>query len=266
MTSSSYEVLKLEREGHVAVITLNRPEKLNALNPALASEFHAALDEVAAENGIRVLILTGSGRGFCSGADVNRQLASLEGRQEGVASLPGLGIAELAPHIRRIPQPVIAAVNGVAAGAGLAITLASDIRIASEEARFSCIFIKRAIVPDTGASYTLAKQVGNGIAMEMALTGNIYEAKWALEKGLVNRVVPAERLMEEAMSLAGDIVVNAPIAVRSVKQVIYSLVDTDLQEILPRESAANAPSVGTEDRAEAVRSFLEKRSPVFKGM
>ena len=152
----------------------------------------------------------------------------------------------------------------MAAGAGLAIALASDIRIASEEARFSCIFVKRSLVPDTAASYTLPRLVGHGVAMEMALTGNIYNAPWALEKGLVNRVVPADKLMDEAMALASDIASNPPICVRSTKQLLNGH-DEDLLDILPKESAANTPAEGSEDRLEAVRSFLEKRQPLYKG-
>jgi len=264
MVVSNYELLKVDRTDHVATITLNRPEKLNALTPQLTAEFHAALDVIDAEENIRAVVLTGAGRGFCSGADVNRQLESLEGRQSQSPAPQGPGITALAPRIRRINQPVIAAVNGVSAGAGLAIALACDIRIASEEARFSCIFVKRSLVPDTGASYTLPRLVGHGIAMEMALSGNIYNASWALEKGLVNSVVPADKLMDEAIALANDIASNPPICVRSIKQLLNGY-DEDLVDILPKESAANTPATDSEDRLEAVRSFLEKRPPVFKG-
>ena len=261
MVKSGFEALSLTRAGHVATITLNRPEKLNALDPKLTEELHSALDMLAAEMEVRAVVLTGAGRGFCSGADVNQQLASLEGQR---APALARGIVELAPHIRNMPQPVIAAVNGVAAGAGLGIALACDVRIASEAARFSCIFVKRSLVPDTGSSYTLPRLVGQGIAREMALTGNIYDARWALEKGLVNTVVPAERLLEEARAMARDMASNPPICVRSIKQLLNQH-DDDLEEILPLESAANAPSSGSEDRLEAVRAFLEKRQPVFKG-
>ena len=261
MVNPVYETLMMERSGYVVTITLNRPDKLNALSEQLTAELHSALDQVAADNEVRAVVLTGAGRGFCSGADVGRQLSSLEGQQP---TSQGPGVTELGPHIRRVPQPVIAAVNGVAAGAGLSIALASDIRIASEEARFSSIFVKRALVPDTGASHTLPRLVGHGIAMEMALTGNVYDAPWALKVGLVNRVVPAERLMEEALSLAGDIAANPPLAVRSTKQLIYQL-DQSLDDILSLESAANALYRDSEDRLEAVRSFLEKRPPIYKG-
>ena len=263
MAVRTYELLSFERTGHVGTITLNRPEKLNALNPQLVSEFHTVLDEIAEDLDIRVVVITGAGRGFCSGADVNRQLESLQGT---AAPAPeGPGITALAPHLHRIPQPVIAAVNGVSAGAGFGVALASDIRIASEAARFSCIFVKRSLVPDTGSSFTMLRLLGKGLAMEMALTGNVYDAEWALEKGLVNKVVPADRLLDEAMELAHTIASNPPICVRSIKQLVH-LHDGDIENVLHMESAANAPAYGSEDRLEAVKSFLEKREPVYKGI
>ena len=261
MAVRPYELLNLERTGHIATITLNRPGKLNALNSQMTAEFHSALDELSDEADIRVVLLTGAGRGFCSGADVNELL---EGSQAPSATIPETDVTALSSHIRRNRQPVIAAVNGVAAGAGLAIALASDIRLASEEASFSCIFVKRSLVPDAGSSYTLPRLVGLGVAMEMALTGDIYDASWALEKGLVNRVVPAEMLMEEAMALAHTIASNPPICVHSIKELLYDH-DEDLRGILQKERDANILLGDSEDALEAVRSFLEKRQPVYKG-
>ena len=261
MAVRRYELLKAERTGHIATITLDRPGKLNALNSQMTAEFHAVLDELSNEDDIRVVVLTGAGRGFCSGADVNELL---EARQAPSTTIPWADITALSSHIRRNRQPVIAAVNGVAAGAGLAIALASDIRLASEEASFSCIFVKRSLVPDAGSSYTLPRLVGLGVAMEMALTGDIYDAHWALEKGLVNRVVPADKLMEEAMVLASNIAANPPMCVRSIKELLYEH-DEDLQGILKMESDANILLGGSEDALEAIRSFLEKRQPVYKG-
>ena len=261
MAVRRYELLKMERTGHTATITLNRPEKLNALSSQLTAEFHSALDELSDQDDIRVVVLTGAGRGFCSGADVNELL---EGSQAPSAAIPDSGITALSHHIRRTRQPVIAAVNGVAAGAGLAIALACDIRLASEEASFSCIFVKRSLVPDAGSSYTLPRLVGLGVAMEMALTGDIYDANWALQKGLVNRVVHPDKLMEEAMALASTIASNPPMCVRSIKGLIYDH-DEDLRGILKKESDANILLGGSEDALEAVRSFLEKRQPVYKG-
>ena len=265
----SYETLQLERAGHVATLTLNRPERLNAFNRQLTREFHNALDELEGEfPDIRALVLTGAGRGFCSGADMNDQVegqshdgeANQRDTEAGFAS----SIIALAPHLPRLPQPVIAAVNGAAAGAGLSLALASDIRIASDQARFSCIFIKRALVPDNCASYILPALAGRGVAAEMALTGRIYDAQWALQMGLVNKVVPAGQLMEEALTLAEEIASNPPLAVRSTKQLLNSHMP-ELYHLARREYEANEASDGSEDRREAIVSFLEKRQPVYKG-
>lgn len=261
MISGKYDNISVEIKDFVATVTLSRPEKLNALNAALVADFHNVLDDLAITQNVRVIIITGAGRGFCSGADVSQQLDSLEGRK---TELHGPPTIELGPHIRLVPQPVIAAINGVAAGAGLAIALASDIRIASESSSFSSIFVKRSLVPDTGSSYTLARLVGHGIALEMALTGNIYNSRWALEKGLVNKLVPDEDLLLEAHSVAITIASNPPIATRSIKELLYEH-DPNLYEILPKESLASSIPANSEDRLEAVRSFLEKRPPFYSG-
>ncbi len=267
----NYEALQLERSGHVAVLTLNRPEKLNAFNRQLTHELHSALDEVAGEfPDTRVLIITGAGRGFCTGADVGDQAEGLarskgqESHQYDSEAAFNESILTLGPHIPRIPQPVIAAVNGVAAGAGLSIALASDIRVASDKARFSCIFVKRSLVPDNGASYILPALAGMGVAAEMALTGRVYDAQWAQRVGLVNMLVPAEQLMEEATALAQEIAFNPPLAVRATKQLLTSQ-QSDLYRIARAEYEANEPFRYGEDRREAILSFLEKRQPVYKG-
>lgn len=269
MVTRSYETVKLERDGHVAILTFNRPDRMNAVNRTLSVETHMALDELAADAEIRAIILTGAGRGFCAGADVVQMAAGLEGRRADPTELERMGyptgVSEIAPHLRHTPQPVIAAVNGPAVGGGFGVALACDMRIASEAARFSCIFVKRSLVPDTAVSFTMPRLVGQGVAMEMALTGAVYDAQWALEKGLVNKVVPPEKLMEEAMIMAQAIAANPPICVRSIKQLMYSH-EQDLEGVYRRERAANAPAANSEDRKEAVRSFLEKRTPVFKGV
>ncbi|OFW08572.1 MAG: hypothetical protein A3H27_14430 [Acidobacteria bacterium RIFCSPLOWO2_02_FULL_59_13] len=270
----AYEVLKLDTDGYLATITLNRPERLNALSSPLILELHQALDEVAKEDDVRAIILTGEGRGFCSGADVTGMRNRAEGNEEALRAdraaqlkrtLGGLVLTQLSVHIRQTPQPVIAAVNGVAAGGGLAIALSCDIRVASDQARFASIFIKRSIMPDTGVSAMLPQLLGPGIAAEMALTGNVYDAKWAMEKGLVNKVVPHDDLMAEARAYAETIAANPPIGVRLTKRLIYRGINADLQQAIDNEGLYNSIAQQTEDSREAVLSFLEKRQPVFKG-
>ena len=164
----------------------------------------------------------------------------------------------------QFPQPVIAALNGVAAGMGLSIALSCDIRVASEQARFASIFIKRSIMPDTGATYFLP-HIAPGVAAEMALTGNVYDAKWGLEKGLVTKVVPHDSLLAEARAYAETIAGNPPIGVRMTKYLIQRGMDADLQQALTNESYYNSQAAQTDDRKEAILSFLEKRDPQFKG-
>ncbi len=261
-----YEALRLERDDHTAVLTLCRPDVMNALDRRLTSELHGALVEVGnLFPEVRALILTGEGRGFCSGADLAEMGLSLsgDGARRPVVDR-SLRIQGLASRIRGLPQPVIAAVNGAAVGAGLSLALASDIRIASEAARFSCIFVRRSLVPDTAASYTLAALAGQGVANEMALTGRIYNAEWALGAGLVSRVVAPEDLMEEARSFARDVAVNPPLAVRETKRLMWRH-SPSWEEVVALEDEAAAPLSGTEDQRESVQASLESRGPVFRG-
>ena len=262
MTTDSRMHVEVECSGHVACVTMNRPEKLNALTSRMAAELHKALAEIREDANVRVVILTSSGRGFCSGADVNELLGP--GADAGDVQ-PGLRITDLSARIRSMPQPVIAAVNGVAAGAGLAIALACDIRIASQEAGFASIFVKRSLVPDAGASLLLPRVVGAAVAMEMALTGAVYDAQWALEQGLVSRVVPADRLMLEAAALADEIAANPPLAVRATRALLSGDDVADLASAMQREREANALLSATDDAEEAVRAFLEKRPPEYRG-
>jgi enoyl-CoA hydratase/carnithine racemase len=239
---------------------------MNALDRQLTREFHDALDEVGLGfPELRVLIITGNGRAFCSGADLSQaSRASIETTPTASENGRKRRIQELAPHIREIPQATIAAVNGVAAGGGFSLALACDIRVASEEARFTSIFVKRSIIPDTASSYTLAAVAGGAVASEMSLTGGIYDSNWAMSKGLVSRVVPSGRLMEEVNDIAAEIASNPPLAVREAKQLMY-VHSPSLHEVIAREDEAAAKIAGTEDRKEALRAFQEKRPPQYVG-
>jgi 2-(1,2-epoxy-1,2-dihydrophenyl)acetyl-CoA isomerase len=266
-SGTEFQHIALERHDHLAVLTLQRPDRLNALNREMGLELHAVLDQLAGEfPEIRVVIITGAGRGFCSGADVGdmpKRMASGDRAAGTLDEGPSITM-RLAPHLREIPQPIIAAVNGVAAGAGLGIALSCDIRIASESARFSSVFVKRSLVPDAGVSEILGALVGPGIAAEMAYTGRVYDAPWALEKGLVNRKVPADELLAQAESLALEIAANPPLAVKATKALLNSHYP-DLNRVIETEHRANDPVKGTSDQMEAIQAFLEKREPKFTG-
>jgi len=267
-TGTDFQHIALDRRDHVAVITLQRPDRLNALNRQMGLELHEAFDQLAGEfPEVRVVVITGAGRGFCSGADVGDMPARMaEGGDRNPTTVddgPSITM-KLAPHLREIPQPVIAAVNGVAAGAGLGIALSCDIRIASDAARFTSVFVKRSLVPDAGVSEILSAVVGPGIAAEMAYTGRVYDAQWALAKGLVNEVVPADDLMSQVETLAQEIAANPPLAVKATKALFNSHYP-DLNRVIVAEHRANDPLRGTSDQTEAVQAFLEKRTPRFTG-
>ena len=264
---TGFQHIELQRRGHVAVITLQRPDRLNALNRQMGLELHEVLDLLAGEfPAVRAVVITGAGRGFCSGADVGdmpKRMAEAGAKGDNADDGPSITM-RLAPHLREIPQPVIAAVNGVAAGAGLGIALACDIRIASDTARFTSVFVKRSLVPDAGVSQILSALAGPGIAAEMAFTGRIYDAQWALAKGLVNQVFPAEELMSQAESLAQEIAANPPLAVKATKELFNSHYP-DLDQVIMTEHRANDAVRGTADQTEAIQAFLEKREPKFTG-
>jgi len=266
-TESKFQHIALRRCGHLAVITLQRPGRLNAVNRQMAQELHDLFDQLAGEfPETRAIVITGAGRGFCSGADVGDIAKRIDGGLSPSSDAdqgPSITM-RLAPHLREIPQPVIAAVNGVAAGAGLGIALSCDIRIASDSARFTSVFVKRSLVPDAGVSQVLGALTGPGIAAEMALTGRVYDAQWALAKGLVNQVVPAGELMSQAESLAREIAANPPLAVRATK-VLFNGHYPDLNQVIEAEHRANDAVRGTADQKEAVQAFLEKREPKFTG-
>ena len=175
---------------------------------------------------------------------------------------PG-NVVTLAATVQQLPQPVIAAVNGVAVGGGLGLACSCDILIASEQARFGALFVKRSLVPDTGASATLARLVSYGVLSEMCLTGRIYDAEWARRQGIVNDVVPADQLLDAARALAREIAGNPPLAVRNIKRLLQEPVD--LAYVVRHESDSNGDSTNSEDRREALRAYVEKRQPVFHG-
>lgn len=263
----AYESILLEKKTRIATITFNRPDKLNALNPQLVSDITSAVDAVASDEDIRVLIMTGNGRGFCSGADLSAgfdfSTVKVERRLR-PQPLPWWGW--LALVLRNFHKPSIAAVNGLAVGAGLAIALLCDIRIAAESARFSSIFIQRGLIPDTGATFLLPRAMGTSRAFEMMYTGEMVDAKEAERIGLVSSVVPDEELMKTARELAAKIAKMAPLTLEMTKRAVLKAVDgNDFEAQLVYESLAQNVVIHSEDTKEAVRAFLEKREPQFKG-
>lgn len=251
------------REAGIATLTLNRPEKLNALTEEMLTELSGAINEVGRDDGVRVVIITGAGRGFCAGADLQHPLFSMASgveRHRGMESFHRIPL-----QLRSLPKPVIAAVNGVAAGAGANLALSCDIIIASEEARFGQVFVNVGIHVDTGGTYFLPRSVGVPKAMELLLTGELVDAREAERIGMINRVVPAADLLRVTRELAEKLAAGPPVALAMIKASVYRNLSADLASALEREANCQALLLNSEDNKEGIRAFLEKRKPQFKG-
>jgi 2-(1,2-epoxy-1,2-dihydrophenyl)acetyl-CoA isomerase len=256
------EGLRVEVDGPVATLTLDRPEALNALTVPVKVALREALESLDRDPAVRVVILTGAGRAFCAGQDL------AEREQPDAAPLEVEVRERYNPIIRAIRsmgQPVIAAVNGVAAGAGASLALACDLRIAAEEARFVLAFGRIGLVPDSGATWFLPRLVGSAKAAELALIGEGVDAAEALRLGLVSAVVPADRLMDEARALAARIAAGAPLALALTKAALQRAMTIDLDEALEGEAKLQGIAGASADHAEGLAAFREKRPPRFGG-
>ena len=251
----------LRLDGAVATITLNRPAALNALTIAMKERLLAAIEAAAAAPTVGAIVLTGAGRGFCAGQDLRERL------EPGAPPLDEeltLRYNPLVRAIRAAPQPVIAAVNGVAAGAGASLALACDLRIAAEGASFVLAFGRIGLVPDSGATWTLPRLVGAARAAEIAFLGDPVTAADALRWGLVSRVVPAEALADAAAEMATRVADQAFGATAATKRLLADGLARDLEDSLTAEAAAQADAGADRDHAEGLAAFMEKRPPRFR--
>jgi len=255
------------RHDGIVTLTLNRPETLNAMNEPMMGEIERILIELEADTAVRAVILTGAGRAFSSGGDQKRDPGA--GQQPffdgdlGGALIERLNRCIL--RMQRLEKPIVGSINGVAAGAGLNIALATDLRIAADTARFGEIFARVGLVPDGGGTYFLPRLVGTARAMEMILLADIIDAQEALRIGLVNRVVPAEQLETETLKLAERLAQGPTVAYGLAKTGLYQGLGMSLEDVLNMEARNQAIAVRTPDRAEGVAAFLEKRPPRFTG-
>lgn len=259
-------VLFEKREDGVGIVTLNRPEKLNSISGPVSRGLVQVMERVQEDEEVRCVIIQGAGRAFSSGGDVSN--FPVAGREAAVQRPPWRRPHPERDHvqaIRNADKPVIGAIHGWCVGIGISLALACDVRIAAEDARFGVFQSKRAIVPDGGLSYLLPRAIGLQNALLMTYTGETFDAHQAKEMGLVWKVVPNDRLMEEALDLAQRFIKGPPLAQGMAKRLHYRAMETDLQHIKELESFYVARLFQTEDASEGVRAFLEKREPVFRG-
>jgi len=260
-----YEAIIFSIAGPIATIKLNRPEKLNAFGGPMRDEILDALDKAAAAGEVRVLVVTGEGRGFSAGGDIHHLKHLRDNEDEaGFRSVlaKGQGIARA---LRAMPKPVIAAVNGPCAGAGFSFALGCDIRIASDRAVFAPSFALIGLHPDWGGSWFLPRLIGSAKACELVFTGAMISAQEAEKIGLVNRVVGHDALMPETMDLAAQMARNPRGVLRLAKESIYRNVTSDLEGAFARETEVQVECFYSEDFLEGVTAFIEKRKPQFRG-
>jgi 2-(1,2-epoxy-1,2-dihydrophenyl)acetyl-CoA isomerase len=262
----NFETIQLEMHGLICVLTLNRPERLNALTVAVAKDFKAAVHE-ALEGGARVIVLTGAGRAFSAGGDLRemQEIASRDGRVEAFFDEPLRVLNESILLIRETPVPFIAAVNGVASGGGCNLALACDLVIAAESAKFNQAFIKIGLVPDCGGTFILPRLVGWRRAAELMFTGELITAQRAAEMGMINSVATDGELMSQVMAMAEKLASAPTAALGRIRQLLDASATNDWPGQLDLERRMQIESGKTEDFGEGVAAFLEKRPPRFVG-
>ncbi len=262
----SYEHLRYEVDGHVGILTLNRPDRLNAMNRRMQEELLEAIDDVHGDDEVRVLVVTGAGRGFCSGADVTGPVPAAAAQPSQNEMLDEHGwVGRQALALYGLDKPVIAAVNGVAAGAGMSLALAADMRVGSDKARFKTVFIERNLSPDSGMSFFLPRIVGYSRATDLIYTSRAVGADEAFRMGLLDRLVPEAELLPAAIALANEMTQWPPVALRSSKRVLQNSMEHDLEESLRYELyGLSFGRKATNDGKESRAALLEKRAEVHR--
>ena len=264
------DTVKLEHDGAVALITLNRPEALNSMTGELLNRLAEVGNEVAADQAVRAVVITGAGRAFCAGGDVKGMAEAPRGERTSAPSLTGnvenlRRQEEISRLLYEMPKPTIAALNGHAVGAGLSVALSADLRIASEQAKLGTAFARVGFSGDFGGTWLLQRLVGPAKAKELYFLGEILNAEQALALGLVTKVVPHDSLMDEAMALAHRLAAGPTLALGRMKDNFAFGATNTFGDTLTREAHNMTLSGGTEDHKNAARAFVEKREPVFTG-
>ena len=257
----------VEKDGPVATLTLNRPERMNAITGPMLAELSRALVDCDADSTVRVIVLTGAGRGFCAGLDLKDQAAGtgLSGGEIGAATAR-FDLRDAPPLVlHQLDKPTVCALNGGAAGYGMDLALGCDIRLAADTAKLSAAFTRRGVLPESGGTWLLPRIVGWSRAAEIMFTGRTLDAAQCLELGLVSRVVPAELLAKEARTLAEEIAANAPLAVQATKRMMRMGMDETFEANVHHVYLQLLPLFRSRDFREGVAAFLEKRPPRFEG-
>ena len=260
-----YEHVLIDKKDHIATITLNRPERYNAFGGVMRQEIVEVMNDAAGDHDIRCVVITGAGKAFCTGGDINEFSSGDTQALAKVASSERHAMSQAVLAINTMEKPVIASINGVAAGGGCNLAFACEIRIASDKARFIQVFTRRGIHPDWGGIYFLPRLVGYSKAAELIFTGDPVDAQTAFEIGLVNKVVPHEDLERATHDLASRIARNAPIPIAFAKRGLQNFYKWDLPQALDYEAYVLEVTMKSEDIVEGFTAFLEKRDPVFKG-
>lgn len=260
-----FENIRIEIEDGIATMTLNRPERFNALDNETFAELATILPDLSERADVRLLLVTGAGKAFCAGGDVTGQPTRFEWEKDRHLSrirAIHFGVVEV---LANMEKPTLALINGVAAGGGLSLALACDLRLAGESARFGAGFRKVALSVDMGLSYLLPRAVGTAKALEILYTGELIDAEEARRIGLVNRVVPDSSLLDEGLSMARSIVSGPALALRNAKKAVQKGADSPLIESLELEAELQSMCLLSKDHREGVQAFLDKRQPKFKG-
>jgi len=258
--------LLVENKNAVRIITLNRPDKLNAFNDEITFKLQDALKEAEKDAGTRAIIITGAGRGFCAGQDLASRSINFEaGQRVSLGDSIRRRYNPVIVRIRRMEKPIIAAVNGVAAGAGASLALACDFRIVADSASFIQSFTRVGLIPDSGSTFFLPRLIGFTKAMELIFTADKLPAREALELGLVNRVVAADQLITEALGFADQLSRGPTKAFGLTKRAVNRAIFPDLEELLDYEASLQEIAGRSDDFEEGVKAFIEKRQPVYSG-
>jgi len=258
------EVL-VERDGHVAVVTLNRPERLNAISAPMLAQLSDELVALDRDADVRAVVLTGAGRGFCAGLDL-QDAASGSGIGGGGGLPASLELRNAPPIVLHgMDKPTICALNGGAAGYGMDLALGCDLRIASENAKLAAAFTRRGVLPESGGTWLLPRLVGWARAAEIIFTGRTLSAQECLAQGLVSRVVPGERLRDEALAVAREIAANAPLAVQASKRMMRMGLSEEFSDHVHHVYLQLLPLLRSKDFREGLSAFLQKRDPDFEG-